>query len=50
MQNFEQRPLTGFKRIRRRKESAHMLGYSDPLSGPNIEMNTIWEPIIKKVK
>ena len=25
-----------------------MLGYSDLLSRPNIEMNTIWEPITKK--
>ena len=31
------------------KESAHMLGYSNLLSWPRIEMNTIWEPIIKKV-
>ena len=30
-------------RIRHLKESAHMLGYSDLLSRPNIEMNTIWE-------
>ena len=30
------------------KESAHMLGYCDLLSRPSIEMNTIWEPIIKK--
>ena len=35
-------------RIRRLKESAHMLGYNDQLSRPSIEMNTIWEPIIKK--
>ena len=37
-------------KIRRLKESAHMLGYSDPLSRPSIEMNTIWEPIIKKLR
>ena len=37
-------------RIRRLKESAHMLGYNDLLSKPSIEMNTIWEPIIKKVR
>ncbi len=37
-------------RIRRLKESAHMLGYNDLLSRPSIEMNTIWEPIIKKVR
>ena len=37
-------------RIRRFKESAHMLGYNDLLSRPSIELNTIWEPIIKKAK
>ena len=37
-------------RIRRLKESAHMLGYNDLLSRPSKEMNTIWEPIIKKVR
>ena len=37
-------------RIRRLKESAHMLGYNDLLSRPSIEMNTVWEPIIKKVR
>ena len=36
-------------RIRRLKESAHMLGYNDLLSRPSIEMNTIWELIIKMV-
>ena len=36
-------------RIRRLKESAHMWGYNDQLSRPSIEMNTIWELIIKKV-
>ena len=36
-------------RIRRLKESACMLGYSDLLSKPSIKMNTIWEQIIKKV-
>ena len=35
-------------RIRHLKESAHMLGYNDLLSRPNIKMNTIWEPVIKK--
>ena len=35
-------------RIRRIKESAHMLGYNDLLSRPSIELNTIWERIIKK--
>ena len=36
-------------RIRRLKESAHMVGYNDLLSRPSIEMNTIWEPIIKRM-
>ena len=36
-------------RIRCLKESAHMLGYNDLLSRPSTEMNTIWEPIIKKL-
>ena len=35
-------------RIRRLKESAHMLGYYELQSRSSIEMNTIWEPIIKK--
>ena len=38
------------RRIRRLKESAHMLGYHDLLSRPNIELNTILEPIIKKAR
>ena len=37
-------------RIRRLKKSVHMSGYNDLLSRPSIEMNTIWEPIIKKVR
>ena len=37
-------------RIRRLKESAHMLGYNELLSRPSIELNTIWEPIIKKAR
>ena len=37
-------------RIRRLKESAHMLGYNDLLSRPSIELNTIWETIIKKAR
>ena len=37
-------------RVRRLKESAHMSGYSDLLSSPSVEMNTIWEPVIKKVR
>ena len=32
------------------KEAAYMLGYSDILSRPSIEMNTIWEPIIEKAR
>ena len=35
---------------RRLKELAHMLGYNDLLSRPSIELNTIWEPIIKKAR
>ena len=37
-------------RIRRLKESAHMFGYDDLLSRLSIELNTIWEPIIKKAR
>ncbi len=37
-------------RIRRLKESAHMLGYNDLLSRPSIELNTIWQLIIKKAR
>ena len=37
-------------RIRRHKESAHMLGYNDLLGIPSIDLNTIWEPIIKKAR
>ena len=37
-------------RIRRLKESAHTLGYNDLLSRPSIELNAIWEPIIKKAR
>ena len=37
-------------RIRRLKESAHMLGFNDLLSRPSIQLNTIWEPIIKKAR
>ena len=40
----------GHWRIRRLKESAHMLGNNDLLSRPSIEMNTIWKPIIKKAR
>ena len=37
-------------RISRLKESALVLGYNDLLSRPSIELNTIWEPIIKKAQ
>ena len=37
-------------RIRRLKESAHMLGCNYLLRRPSIELNTIWEPIIKKAR
>ena len=37
-------------RIRRLKESVYMLGYNDLLSRPSIELNTIWELIIKKAR
>ena len=37
-------------RIKCLKESAHMLGFIDLLNRPSIEMNIIWEPIIKKVR
>ena len=37
-------------RIRCLKKSAHMLGYNDLQSRPSIEMNKIWEPIIKKAR
>ena len=38
------------RRIRRLKEAAHMLGYSLLMSRPNVEINAIWEPLIKKVQ
>ena len=37
-------------RIRRLKESGHMVGCNDLLSRPSIELNTIWEPKIKKIR
>ena len=37
-------------RIRPLKESAHMVSRIDQLSRSSIEINTIWEPIIKKVR
>ena len=38
-----------YLRIGRPKEAAHMLGYSDLLSRPSIEMKTTWELIMKKI-
>ena len=37
-------------RIRCLKESAYMLGYRDLLSRSSIELNAIWELIIKKAR
>ena len=37
-------------RVSHLKESTHMLGYNDLLSRPSIELNTIWELIIKKAR
>ena len=37
-------------RIKRLKESAHMLGYNDLLNRPSIELNTIWKPIIETAR
>ena len=37
-------------RIRRLKESVHMSGYNDLLSRPSIELNAIWELIIKEAR
>ena len=37
-------------RIRRLKESTHRLGYNNLLSRLSIELNTIWEPIVKKAR
>ena len=37
-------------RIRRLKQSAHMLGYNNLLGRPSIDLHTIWEPIIKKAR
>ena len=36
------------RRVRHLKEAADMLGYTDLLSRPSIEMNMMWEPIILK--
>ena len=37
-------------RIKCLKELAHMLGYNDLLNKPSIQMNTVWEPIMKRVR
>ena len=37
-------------KIRRLEEATHMLGCSNLLSRQNIEMKTIWEPLIKKAR
>ena len=37
-------------KIRHLKEALHILGNSDLLSIPSIEMNMIWEPILKKAR
>ena len=36
-------------RIRCLKEAVYTLGYRDLLSRPSIKINTIWEPLMKKV-
>ena len=33
-------------KVRKLKETAHMLGHNNLLSRPSIELNTIWEPLI----
>jgi predicted GIY-YIG superfamily endonuclease len=35
-------------KVRKLKESAHMLGKNNCLSNPSIEMDSIWEPLIMK--
>jgi len=35
-------------KIRKLKESAHMLGKNNCLSNPSIEMDSIWKPFIMK--
>ena len=37
-------------KIRRLKESAHILGYNDLLCRPSIELKTIWDPINKEAR
>ena len=35
-------------KIRKLKEAAHMLGHNNLLSRPSADMNSIWEPVLKK--
>ena len=37
-------------KIRKLKESVHMLSHKNLLSQPNIEINTIWEPVIRSAR
>ena len=37
-------------KIRKLKESAHMPGHKNLLSRPSIEINTIWEPVIRSAR
>ena len=37
-------------KIRHLKEAVQMLGYSDLFSKPSMEMNMIWQPLIKKAQ
>ena len=37
-------------KIRKLKESAHMLDHKNLLSWPSIEINTIWEPVIRSAR
>ena len=37
-------------KIHKLKESAHMLGHKNLLSRPSIEINTIWEPVIRSAR
>ena len=37
-------------KIRKLQESAHMLDHKNLLSRPSIEINTIWQPVIKSAR
>ena len=37
-------------KIRKLKESAHVLGHKNLLSPPSIKINTIWEPVIRSAR